>query len=221
MQSVDKKLESSDMGQSMDTVKVVDRNGAVVSEMEVSAKLAGVNPQLIHDVIVGYQRNRRRGTASTLTKGGVSASGKKPWRQKGTGRARAGYVSSPLWRGGGAAFGPKPRDFTRLIPQGLRGRALEAAFVDKLREGRVVVVESIPETGGKTKEMARWLAQIGAQKKPLVVLGGPAEEIVRATRNIAGAAVVRLESLNAWILMAHGAAVMTKDVFTKLQERLG
>lgn len=204
----------------METVKVIDRNGAVVSEVEVSAKLAGANPQLIHDVIVGYQRNRRRGTASTLTKGEVKASGKKPWRQKGTGRARAGYVSSPLWRGGGVTFGPKPRDFTRLIPQGLRGRVLEAALADKLRDGRVVLVESLPETGGKTKAMAQWLAQVQAEK-PLVVLSEPAEDVVRATRNIAGAAVVRVESLNAWMLMTHGAVVMTKDAFTKLQERLG
>jgi large subunit ribosomal protein L4 len=211
------------MGKIMETVKVIDQNGAVVSELEVSAKLAGakVNPQLIHDVIVGYQRNRRRGTASTLTKGEVRASGKKPWRQKGTGRARAGYVSSPLWRGGGVTFGPKPRDFARVIPKGLRGRVLEAAFADKLGDGEVVVVEVIPTTGGKTKEMARWLSQIGAARKPLVVLSEPAEDVVRATRNIAGAAVVRLESLNAWILMRHGVIVMTKDVFTKLQERLG
>ncbi|MEJ2744979.1 MAG: 50S ribosomal protein L4 [bacterium] len=205
----------------METVKVVDQNGAVVSEVEVSAKLAGANPQLIHDVIVGYKRNRRRGTSSTLTKGEVSASGKKPWRQKGTGRARSGYVSSPLRRGGGVTFGPKPRDFTRLIPQGLRGRALEAALADKLCEGQIVVVERIPDTGGKTKEMARWLAQVGAEKKPLVVLGEPAENVVRATRNIAGAAVVRVESLNAWMLLAHGVVVMAKEVFTKLQERLG
>ncbi len=207
----------------METVKVIDQNGAVVSEVEVSAKLAGarVNPQLIHDVIVGYQRNRRRGTASTLTKGGVKASGKKPWRQKGTGRARARYVSSPLWRGGGLTIGPQPRDFTRLIPQGLRGRVLEGALADKLREGRLVVVESLPETGGKTKAMARWLAQVQAQKKPLVVLDEPVKDVVRATRNIAGAAVVRVDSLNAWMLMTHGVVVMTKGVFAKLQERLG
>lgn len=207
----------------METVKVVDQNGAVVSEVEVSAKLAGggANPQLVHDVIVGYRRNRRRGTASTLTKGGVKASGKKPWRQKGTGRARAGYVSSPLWRGGGVTFGPKPRDFARSIPQGLRGRVLEAALADKLREGQLVVVDGLPDTGGKTKAMARWLKQIGAVRKPLVVLSGPAADVVRATRNIAGAAAVGMESLNAWVLMSHGALVMTRDVFTKLQERLG
>jgi large subunit ribosomal protein L4 len=207
----------------METVKVIDQNGEVVSEVEVSAKLAGtkVNPQLVRDVVVGYQRNRRRGTASTLTKGEVRASGSKPWRQKGTGRARAGYISSPLRRGGGITFGPKPRDFMRAIPQGLRGRVLEAAFADKLREERVLVVDRIPDTGGKTKEMARWLAQIGAESKPLVVLSEPAEDVVRATRNIAGAAAVRMESLNAWTLMRHGVLVMTRDVFSKLQERLG
>jgi len=207
----------------MDTLKVVDNNGVVVGEVEVSAKLAQVrvNPQLLHDVIVGYQRNRRRGTASTLTRGEVSASGKKPWRQKGTGRARAGSVASPIWRGGGVTFGPKPRDFRRLIPRGLRERALEAAFADKLRESQVVVVDCIPDTGGKTKEMARWLTQIDAQRKPLIVLGEPGADVVRATRNIAGAAVARMESLNAWLLMAHGTLVMAKSVFTKLQERLG
>jgi large subunit ribosomal protein L4 len=207
----------------MGTLKVVNDSGAVVGEVEVSEKLAQVrvNPQLLHDVIVGYQRNRRRGTASTLTRGEVRASGKKPWRQKGTGRARAGSVASPIWRGGGVTFGPKPRDFRRLIPRGLRERALEAAFADKLREGQVVLVERIPDTGGKTKEMARWLTQIDAQRKPLIILGEPGVDVVRAARNIAGAAVARMESLSAWVLMAHGKLVVAKDVFNKLQERLG
>ncbi|MCX6338564.1 MAG: 50S ribosomal protein L4 [Candidatus Aureabacteria bacterium] len=207
----------------MGTLKVVNDSGAVVGEVEVSEKLAQVrvNPQLLHDVIVGYQRNRRRGTASTLTRGEVRASGKKPWRQKGTGRARAGSVASPIWRGGGVTFGPQPRDFRRLIPRGLRERALEAVFADKLREGQVVVVERIPDTGGKTKKMARWLTQIDAQRKPLIVLGEPGVDVVRAARNIAGAAVARVESLSAWVLMAHGKLVVAKDVFNKLQERLG
>jgi large subunit ribosomal protein L4 len=207
----------------MDALKVVNNDGAVVGEVEVSAKLAQVrvNPQLLHDVIVGYQRNRRRGTASTLTRGEVSASGRKPWRQKGTGRARAGSVASPIWRGGGVTFGPQPRDFKRPIPRRLRERALEAAFADKLREGGVVVVERIPDTGGKTKEMARWLKQVDAQRKPLIVLGEPSGDVVRAARNIAGAAVTRMELLTAWMLMNHGKLVVAKDVFNKLQERLG
>ncbi len=207
----------------MDMLKVVDEKGEVVGEVGILEKLSRirVNPQLLHDVIVGYQRNRRQGTASALTRGEVSASGKKPWRQKGTGRARAGSVASPIWRGGGATFGPKPRDFARPIPVGMRKRALEAVFAGKLRENRVVVVDRIPDTGGKTKEMARWLARIGAKRKPLIVLDEAAGDVVRGARNIAGVTVVQVESLNAWMLMAHDTLVMGKSVFAKLQERMG
>ncbi|HOE27599.1 MAG TPA: 50S ribosomal protein L4 [bacterium] len=205
----------------METLKVVDKHGRAAGEVAVSEKLrtARANPQLLHDVITGYRRNRRAGTASTLTKGEVAGSGKKPWRQKGTGRARAGYRRSPVWRGGGATFGPKPRDFGRSIPKALRRKALAAAFADKVRGGEIVLVDAVARPA-KTKEMAGWLKTIGAANAPLIVLGAPDPAVERATRNIPGASVAQRGALSAWLLMAHGAVVMARGEFEFLQERL-
>lgn len=205
----------------METLRVVDANGREAGTVAISEKLQKerVNPQLLHDVITGYRRNRRAGTASTLTKGEVAGSGLKPWKQKGTGRARAGYRRSPVWRGGGVTFGPKPRDFSRVIPKALRRKALAAAFADKVRGGEVVVVDAVASPG-KTKEMALWLKRIGAAKKPLIVLGAPDAGVARVTRNIPGAAVVRRGALSAWLLMAHDSVVMARGDFELLQEQL-
>lgn len=205
----------------MEKLKVLDKDGREAGEVAVSEKLrdAHVNPQLLHDVITGFRRNRRAGTASTLTKGEVAGSGKKPWRQKGTGRARAGYRRSPVWRGGGVTFGPKPRDFSRQIPKALRRRALAAAFADKVRGGEVVVVDAVARPA-KTREMAGWLKRIGAEKSPLIVLGAPDPGVARVTRNIPGASVAHRGALSAWLLMAHGSVVMARSEFEFLQEQL-
>lgn len=205
----------------METIKVLDENGREAGKVAVSEKLQKlrVNAQLLHDVITGYRRNRRAGTSSTLTKGEVAGSGLKPWRQKGTGRARAGYRRSPVWRGGGVVFGPKPRDFGRVIPKALRQKALAAAFADKVRGGEVVLVNEVASPA-KTKEMAGWLKKIGAAKAPLIVLGAPSPAVERVTRNIPGASVAHRGALSAWLLMAHGAVVMARGDFELLQERL-
>lgn len=207
--------------ETMATIRVLDGDGREAGRVAVSEKLqkARANRQLLHDVITGYRRNRRAGTASTLTKGEVAGSGRKPWRQKGTGRARAGYRRSPVWRGGGVVFGPKPRDFARAIPKALRRKALAAAFADKVRAGEVVLVDSVASPG-KTREMAGWLRKIGASKSPLIVLGSPSPVVARAARNIPGVSVASRGALSAWLLMAHGTVVMARADFELLQERL-
>ncbi|MDD5557552.1 MAG: 50S ribosomal protein L4 [bacterium] len=206
----------------MRMLTVVNGNGEAVGEVRVSDRLEGAaaDRQLVRDVIVGYMRNRRRGTASTLTKGEVRASGRKPYRQKGTGRARVGTIASPIRRGGGAAFGPRPRGYARPIPKDLRRRALVAALAAKLREGDLVVVDTTDRVGSKTREIARWLARIGAGARPLIVVSGEDQGVIRASRNIPGAAVVRRGSLNALVLMAHGKVVMARGDLESLQERL-
>ena len=204
----------------MATIRVLDGDGREAGSVAVSEKLqkARANRQLLHDVITGYRRNRRAGTASTLTKGEVAGSGRKPWRQKGTGRARAGYRRSPVC-GGGVVFGPKPRDFARAIPKALRRKALAAAFADKVRAGEVVLVDAVASPG-KTREMAGWLRKIGASKSPLIVLGSPSPVVARAARNIPGVSVASRGALSAWLLMAHGTVVMARADFELLQERL-
>jgi len=207
----------------MESLNVVDAAGGRIGEVAVSKKLRelSADAQLIHDVIVGYMRNQRRGTASTLTRGEVRGSGIKPWRQKGTGRARAGMRRSPLWRGGGATFGPKPRSFYRVIPKGLRNKALGALFADKVRNGKVIIVESIEAPGGKSKALAGLFRKIGAGRKPLIVSGQRNKETGRAVRNIAGADLVEGNALNPWLIISHDTVVMTRADFENLQEKLG
>lgn len=206
----------------MDTIKVIDKNGNEVGKVEVAEKLTKIhgNPQLLHDVAVGYLRNLRQGTASTLKKGEVAASGSKPWRQKGTGRARVGSRGSPLWRGGGIIFGPKPRNYRRKIPRGMRRLALTSTVAAKLREGNVIVVDKIEADAPKTKVMAKWLANIGAGRKPLIVLGDGDKGMARLLRNIEGVSLVTPGGLNAHFLLAHGKLVISRGDFEALQERL-
>lgn len=206
----------------MDILNVIDTQGQKVGEVAVSKKLleCHANRQLLHDVIVGYQRNQRQGNASTLTKGEVRGSGIKPWRQKGTGRARAGYRSSPVWRGGGVVFGPKPREYARVIPKELRRRALAGLFAEKVRSGQAVIVDRIEAPGAKTKAFAQWLQKIKAGKKPLIIVSECNQDLARASRNIPGAAVVTGAGLNAWLLAAHENVVIAKSYFESLQEKL-
>lgn len=206
----------------MDTFKVIDRNGKAVGEVKVAKELAeaSVNTQLVHEVVVGYRRNARQGTASTKNRSRVKGSGAKAWRQKGTGRARSGSRKNPIWRGGGVIFGPNPRDLRKTIPRGQRRNALASAVADKVKDGAVVVVDKIVADPPKTKAMAEWLGAIGADRKPLIVVGSWSEDVWKAARNIPGADVVPLGELNARILLLHGKLVMEKGDFELLQERL-
>lgn len=206
----------------METLDIIGKDGGKAGKVEIPQNLDRFRPalQLLREVVIGYRRNRRRGTASTLTKGEVSGSGRKPWRQKGTGRARAGYRTSPVWRGGGVVFGPKPRDFARSIPRGMRRKALAAAIADKLTNGEVVVVENVESATGKTKDMARWLDLIGAGKKPLIVVGSVEKKVAMAVRNIPGAAVIARSDLNALDVFQHEKIVVAGKDFEKIREQL-
>ena len=162
--------------------------GEKVGEVQLSEAVFGVEPNgsVLHASVKNYLANQRQGTQSALTKGEVSYSTKKPWRQKGTGRARAGYKGSPVWTHGGVAFAPKPRDYSYTLNRKVRRLALISALSSKAAEGKVIVVDDLSMGSIKTKDFAKFLAAIGADGKALVVTPEVRENVIKSARNIPG-----------------------------------
>lgn len=174
---------------------------------------------LLHDAVVNYLANQRQGTHATKTRGMVSGGGKKPWRQKHTGRARAGSIRSPLWRGGGTVFGPQPRDYYRTLPKALRIRALKEAISAKYSGGEIVVVESIEIQKPKTKEMLKIIDSLGLTGKSLlIVIKDKDDNVFLSARNIPGIDVVRVTDLNAYQVLSHDRVILTKDALDSIPE---
>src|SRR6476619_4892803 len=165
---------------------VKDTHGKDQGELEVKFELVedGKGTQAVHDVVVAFQAAQRSGTASTKTMGEVAGSGKKPWRQKGTGRARAGSFQSPLWRGGGVVFGPKPRDFGKKVSRNTRQLALRKALSERLRAGDVVVLDELKLASPKTKEFLSVLSALGLSGTTLIVGEGVDKNLTLASRNV-------------------------------------
>src|SRR5881398_3496946 len=166
-------------------LKVRDTNGKEQGELEVKFELVegGKGTQAVHDTVVAYNAAQRMGTASTKTMGDVAGTGKKPWRQKGTGRARAGSFASPLWRGGGVVFGPKPRDFSKKVSRNTRQLALRKALSERLRAGDVVVVDELKLGSAKTKEFIGVLSALELKGSALIIGPSPDKNLSLASRN--------------------------------------
>src|SRR5258707_9721068 len=165
---------------------IKDSKGKDQGELEVKFPLVegGKGTQAVHDVVVAYNAAQRMGTACTKTMGEVAGSGKKPWRQKGTGRARAGSFASPLWRGGGVVFGPKPRDFTKKVSRKTRQLALRKALSERLRAGDVVVVDDLSLTSNKTRDFIVMLSALELKGSALVVAHKADKNLTMASRNV-------------------------------------
>jgi len=172
----------------MPVAKKYNMAGECVGEVELSEAVFGAEPNgsVLHESVKNYLANQRQGTQSALTKGEVSYSTKKPWRQKGTGRARAGYKGSPVWTHGGVAFAPKPRDYSYSLNRKVRRLALISALSAKAAEGSVIVVDDLSMDTIKTKEFAKFLSAVGSEGKALVVTPEVRENIVKSARNIPG-----------------------------------
>lgn len=174
---------------------------------------------LIHGAVVNYLGNQRQGTHATKTRGMVSGGGKKPWRQKHTGRARAGSIRSPLWRGGGTVFGPQPRDYYRKLPRALRIRALKEAFSAKFSSGEIMVIDSLKLNRPKTKDMVKTIETLGlGGKNILIVLKDKDDNIMLSARNIPEVDVVRVSDLNAYELLTHESVLIAKDAIDIIPE---
>jgi large subunit ribosomal protein L4 len=160
----------------------------------------------------------RQGTASTLRRGEVSGSGKKPWKQKHTGRARAGSVRSPVWRHGGTVFGPKPRSYGYGIPKQKYHRALQMALSSKVAAGDVVVVDDLAVAPSKTRLLEKVLAQLGVKQTSLLVVGEGSGDVVRAARNLPGVKVVSPERLSVYDVLRHDSLVIAQPILSRIQE---
>jgi large subunit ribosomal protein L4 len=192
-----------------------------VVQPELNEQIFGVRPRphLLHQVVVMQLRNRRAGTAATKSKGFVRGGGKKPWRQKGTGRARAGSIRSPLWVGGGTIFGPQPRDYSFRMPRKARREALLSALSLKKRDGHIIVVERLALEEPKTKRMVEALAELRVSSA-LIVLAEPEEKIERSARNLPKIKVIRVEGLNVYDLLRYEHLILTEGALKRLEERL-
>ena len=202
------------------TVKNI--NGKDSGELQVKFPLVegGKGTQAVHDVVVAHQANQRMGTASTKTMGEVAGSGKKPWRQKGTGRARAGSFASPLWVGGGVVFGPKPRDFGKKVSRKTKQLALRKALTERLNAGDVVVVDDFKLGSPKTKGFIDVLKKLEVTGTALVVAPAIEQNLRLATRNLEKVEVTTAEDLNTYQVLRSDKLLFSRPAFEKLEERL-
>lgn len=176
--------------------------------------------QAVHDAVVALRANRRSGTANSKTKAEVNLSGAKPWRQKGTGRARAGYKSSPVWVGGGVVFGPKPRDYSKVVNKKVKRLALRKAFSARVIDGDVLMVDSFAVADGKTKSFVKLLNdQAGSSEKILVIGTKFDEQTFRAARNVQNAQLLAASDVNAEHLLRYNKIVVTQEALTQIAER--
>jgi large subunit ribosomal protein L4 len=192
-----------------------------VIQPELKEEVFGVKTRrhLLHQAIVMQLNNRRAGSAATKSKGRVRGGGKKPWRQKGTGRARAGSTRSPLWVGGGTIFGPQPRDYSFRMPRKARREALRSALSLKNRDGKIIVVDKLQLEQGKTKLMAKALEELKVSSA-LIVIPQSDEKIERSSRNIPTVKVLRVEGLNVYDLIRYEYLILTAEALRLVEERL-
>ena len=204
----------------MPSVKVVNMAGKEVGSMELSEKVFGaaVNEAVRHAAVRAYLLNQRQGTQSTLTRAEVSGGGIKPWRQKGTGRARQGSTRSPQWTHGGVALGPKPRSYRVSLNKKMRRVALQSALSAKVADGEMIVVDAIAAQEYKTRVMADMLRAIGFEKKALVVLAEKDDKVYRSLSNIEGVKIAYVNTINVYDILNCGLFVVAKAAAEKIEE---
>ena len=204
----------------MPNMNVVDMTGKVVGEIALSDAIFAreVNEAVLHAAVRTYLMNQRQGTQSTLTRSEVSGGGKKPWRQKGTGRARQGSTRSPQWTHGGIALGPKPRDYRTGLNKKTKKVALYSALSAKVADGDLIVVDTIATENYSTKTMAAMLHALGAEKKALVVLPEVDAKVIKSFANIPGVVTTQYNTVNVYDVLNADKFIIAKDAVAKLEE---
>ena len=204
----------------MATVKVLNMAGAEAGTLELNDAVFGIEPNefAVHEVIKNYLANQRQGTQSAKTRGDVRGGGRKPFRQKGTGRHRQGSTTDPTQVGGGVAFAPKPRSYRYSLPRKVRRLAMFSALSSKVKENEIIVVDSLEFEAPKTKEMVKFLEAVNAQKKALIVTDAKNENVVRSASNIPGVLTTTATQINVYEIINHGSFIITKDAVKKLEE---
>ena len=199
---------------------VYDMSGKLVGEIELSEAVFGINPNesVVHDMVKNHLANKRQGTQSALTRAEVSGGGRKPWKQKGTGRARQGSTRAPQWTHGGVVFAPKPRDYSYTLNKKTRRLALKSVLSAKVAEENLIVIDSIKMDAPKTKEFAAFLKAVGADCKALVVTAAPDANVVKSGRNIPGCEVTFANLINVYDVVNAKKLVVDQEALRKIEE---
>ena len=204
----------------MPQVTVFDMTGKSVGEMTLSDAIFGIEPNtsVMHAAVVNYLANQRQGTQSTLTRSEVSGGGRKPWKQKGTGRARQGSTRAPQWTHGGIALGPKPRDYIYELPKKVKRLALKSAFSAKVADNNLIVVDNIAVEGYKTKAVAEMLSNLGADKKALIVMPEVDAKLIKSAANIPGVKTALVNTINVYDILNCDKFIVAKSALEKIEE---
>lgn len=204
----------------MPTVDIYNVDGKVVGNMDLNENVFGVEvrPDVMHEVVVNYLANQRQGTQSTKTRTEVRGGGIKPWRQKGTGRARQGSIRAPQWVGGGVALGPKPRDYRYAVNKKTRRLALKSALSSKVQENEMIILDAFSCDEIKTKQVVSMLKNLNVNEKALIVLPENDKNITLSARNIKGVDTTYVGAINTYEVLNHTKCIILKDAVTKLEE---
>jgi large subunit ribosomal protein L4 len=207
----------------MPKVSVLNQTGSSVGEIELNEAIFGIEPNdaVLFEALVQQRASLRQGNHKVKTRAEVAGGGRKPWRQKGTGRARQGSIRSPQWRGGGTVFGPTPRSYSYKLPKKVRRLALLSALSTKVRDEEIIVVEGLTFDAPKTKEFVKVLSNLSVDKKALIVTADLDETVALSARNIPGVSVVTANGINVLDIVAHDKLVITKAAVEKVEEVLG
>jgi large subunit ribosomal protein L4 len=206
----------------MPKVTMFNQGGSQVGEIELNDSIFGIEPNnhVLFEAIIMQRASLRQGTHKVKTRSEVAGGGRKPWKQKGTGRARQGSIRSPQWRGGGTVFGPTPRSYAFKLPKKVRRLAIKSALSAKVLEDNVLVLESLAFEAPKTKEFVAVLKGLSIETKALIVTGGLDEKVALSARNIPGVTVVEADGLNVLDVVSHNKLIMTKSAVEKVEEVL-
>ena len=204
----------------MPKIDVYDVNGKKVKELELNESVFGIEPNenIVHSALVNYLANQRQGTQSTKTRAEVSGGGRKPWRQKGTGRARQGSIRAPQWMKGGIALGPKPRSYKYAIPKKMRKLALKSVLTSKVEEKELIVVDKLELKEIKTKSMVKALTALKVEGKTLIIVPEKNTNVVMSARNIEGVKTITANNINVFDLLKYNNLILPVDTVKKLEE---
>ncbi|WP_077706774.1 50S ribosomal protein L4 [Virgibacillus dokdonensis] len=206
----------------MPKVALLKQDGAQAGELELNEAVFGIEPNehVLHDAVVMQRASLRQGTHAVKNRSEVRGGGRKPWRQKGTGRARQGSIRSPQWVGGGTVFGPTPRSYSYKLPKKVRRLALKSALSSKTKENNLVVLESLIFAEPKTKEAVKMLAALNVDAKALIVVTEKEENVVRSVNNLPAVSILTVEEMNVLDLLGHDKLILTKEAAEKAGEVL-
>ncbi|KPC77602.1 MULTISPECIES: 50S ribosomal protein L4 [Laceyella] len=207
----------------MPKVTVLDMSGKQVGEIELADAIFGITPNeaVLHDAVVMQQASLRRGTHAVKNRAAVRGGGRKPWRQKGTGRARQGSIRSPQWVGGGVVFGPTPRTYAYKLPKKVRRLAIKSALASKVIDSQLVVLDELKLEQPKTRDMVQVLKNLGVERKALVVTDNLEDNAVLAARNIPGVKLITADGVNVLDVLYHDKLILTRGAVNRVEEVLG